>query len=55
MSLFLVMKRYDCSLRTFLDEHGPEVGWRTSLVLLTQLLEGQNRQHPNFFFIMFLS
>jgi hypothetical protein len=40
MSLFLVMKRYECSLRTFLDDHGDKIGWRTSLVLLTQLLEG---------------
>jgi hypothetical protein len=40
MSLFLVMKRYDDSLRNFLDEQGRGLGWRTSLVLLTQLLEG---------------
>lgn len=40
MSLFLVMKRYNSSLRTFLDEHGDQISWRTSLVLLTQLLEG---------------
>ena len=41
MSLFLVMKRYDCSLREYLampNEGG--VSWRTSLLLLTQLLEG---------------
>ena len=38
MSLFLVMKRYDCSLREYLDR--PAAPWRTSLLLLTQLLEG---------------
>lgn len=38
MSLFLVMKRYDCSLRQYLD--GKELPWKSSLFLLTQLLEG---------------
>jgi PTEN induced putative kinase 1 len=40
MSLFLVMKRYDCSLRQYLREFGPQLSQRTSLVLFTQLLEG---------------
>ena len=41
MSLFLVMKRYDCSLREYLEmPNEAGVSWRTSLLLLTQLLEG---------------
>jgi PTEN induced putative kinase 1 len=45
MSLFLVMKRYDCTLREFLQSLTGEkeklnLSWKTSLVLLTQLLEG---------------
>ena len=39
MSLFLVMRAYDTSLAAFLEEQGGEVPARTSLVLLTQLLE----------------
>ncbi len=40
MSLFLVMRRYDCSLKEFLQrfEESPPP-WRVSLVVLTQLLE----------------
>ena len=38
MSLFLVMRAYDCSLADYLSNHEP--GPRTSLVLFTQLLEG---------------
>lgn len=38
MSLFLVMRSYDCSLADYLADHKP--GPRTSLVLFTQLLEG---------------
>ena len=38
MSLFLVMRSYDCSLADYLANHQP--GPRTSLVLFTQLLEG---------------
>jgi len=38
MSLFLVMRSYDCSLADYLSNHKP--GPRTSLVLFTQLLEG---------------
>lgn len=37
MSLFLLMKRYDCSLQNFLSVAPP---MRTSLLLLAQLLEG---------------
>jgi len=40
MSLFLVMKRYDCSLRQYLKDFGQQLTPRTSLVLFTQLLEG---------------
>ncbi|XP_071451935.1 serine/threonine-protein kinase Pink1, mitochondrial-like [Hetaerina americana] len=38
MSLFLLMKRYDCSLSEYLQ--GRELSPRVSLLLLTQLLEG---------------
>ena len=37
MSLYLLMKRYDYSLRAFLDSH--QLTTRTKLLLLTQLLE----------------
>ena len=45
MSLFLVMKRYDCTLREFLESFKDSDGkltlsWKTSLILLTQLMEG---------------
>lgn len=44
MSLFLVMKRYDCTLRDFLQtfkvSDKQTLNWKTSIVLLTQLLEG---------------
>jgi len=40
MSLFLVMRRYDCSLRDYLHQHGDQLSPRTSLILFTQLLEG---------------
>jgi len=40
MSLFLVMKRYDCSLKEYLERYRNEISSRTSLILLTQLLEG---------------
>ena len=45
MSLFLVMKRYDCTLREFIesvkdDEGKLSMNWKTSLILLTQLMEG---------------
>nr|CAD7403009.1 unnamed protein product [Timema cristinae] len=38
MSLFLVMKRYDCSLKQYLKEKGASP--RTATLLLSQLLEG---------------
>jgi len=38
MSLFLVMRRYDCSLREYLGDHS--ITARVSVVLFTQLLEG---------------
>lgn len=38
MTLFLVMKRYHCSLKEYLKEHQPTT--RTSILLLAQLLEG---------------
>jgi len=40
MSLFLVMKKYDMSLADYLDQHSDQITPRTSLILLTQLLEG---------------
>ncbi|XP_059093960.1 serine/threonine-protein kinase Pink1, mitochondrial-like [Tigriopus californicus] len=40
MSLFLVMKKYDISLKDFLAQHRQEVSWKTSLLILTQILEG---------------
>lgn len=40
MSLFLVMKKYDISLKDFLAKHGQDLSWKTSLLILTQILEG---------------
>jgi len=40
MSLFLVMKKYDLSLADYLEKHSDQISPRTSLILLTQLLEG---------------
>ena len=41
MSLFLVMKKYDCNLRQFMERRRQSsIKWKESLVLLTQLLEG---------------
>lgn len=45
MSLFLVMKRYDCSLRSFLEQAVKQgknslMEDKTPLILLAQLLEG---------------
>ena len=40
MSLFLVMRRYDCSLREYLDLYRDQLTARVSMILLTQLLEG---------------
>jgi len=40
MSLFLVMKKYDLSLAEYLEQHSDQITPRTSLILLTQLLEG---------------
>ena len=40
MSLFLLMRRYDSSLRDYLHQYGDQLSHRTSLILLTQLLEG---------------
>ena len=39
MSLFLVMRRYDLSLAQYLHQHRDTISPRTSLFLLTQLLE----------------
>ena len=52
MSLFLVMKRYDCTLKEFLKSFQGTDGkfhlsWKKSLVLLTQLLEGINHMVEN--------
>ncbi|KAJ9594877.1 hypothetical protein L9F63_013838 [Diploptera punctata] len=38
MSLFLLMKRYECSLKQYLQDKSPSV--RVSMLLLAQLLEG---------------
>ncbi|PSN58451.1 Serine/threonine-protein kinase PINK1 [Blattella germanica] len=38
MSLFLLMKRYDCSLKQYMEENSPSV--RMATLLLAQLLEG---------------
>eukprot|EP00090_Calanus_glacialis_P017369 TRINITY_DN27057_c0_g1_i6.p1 TRINITY_DN27057_c0_g1~~TRINITY_DN27057_c0_g1_i6.p1 ORF type:complete len:608 (+),score=230.42 TRINITY_DN27057_c0_g1_i6:140-1963(+) len=40
MSLFLVMKKYDLSLADYLEKYRDLITPRTSLILLTQLLEG---------------
>ena len=40
MSLFLVMKKYDMSLADYLEQYRDLITPRTSLILLTQLLEG---------------
>jgi len=40
MSLFLVMKKYDMSLADYLSKYKEQISPRTSLILLTQLLEG---------------
>ena len=40
MSLFLVMKSYSLSLADYLASYRESISPRTSLVLLTQLLEG---------------
>ena len=40
MSLFLVMKKYDMSLADYLHRFNGEISWKTSVVILTQLLEG---------------
>lgn len=41
MSLFVVMKRYRSSLRTYLSERPPSSStWRSNLIILTQILEG---------------
>jgi len=40
MSLFLVMKKYDLSLAAYLEQNREVLTSRTSLILLTQLLEG---------------
>ena len=43
MSLFLVMKKYDCNLRHHINEKHKrgDLKWKDSLILLTQLLEGR--------------
>lgn len=38
MSLFLIMKRYQTNLRSYLQDHN--LHWRSSLMILTQVLEG---------------
>ena len=40
MSLFLVMKKYDMNLAEYLSKYSDQITARTSLILLTQLLEG---------------
>lgn len=40
MTFYLVMKRYDCSLRSFLQTKEEKLGTRTCIYLLNQLLEG---------------
>ena len=40
MSLFLVMKKYDLSLADYLEKYRDLITPSTSLILLTQLLEG---------------
>ncbi|KAF8792782.1 Serine/threonine-protein kinase PINK1 like protein [Argiope bruennichi] len=45
MTLFLVMKRYHCSLKDYLKKESPSS--KTSLLLLTQLLEALVHLHQN--------
>ena len=40
MSLFLVMKKYECSVREYLSVHSDGLNERTALLMLTQLMEG---------------
>jgi PTEN induced putative kinase 1 len=40
MSLFLVMRQYDCCLRDYLHQYRDQLSSRTCLILFTQLLEG---------------
>jgi len=40
MSLFVIMKNYKYNLRRFLDEKCQNLPWRSSLIILTQILEG---------------
>jgi len=40
MSLFVIMKSYKYNLRRFLDEKSQNLPWRSSLIILTQILEG---------------
>merc|ERR1712156_678909 len=40
ISLFIIMKNYKYNLRRFLDERNQNLPWRTSLIILTQILEG---------------
>ena len=40
MSLFLTMKKYDMNLAEYLSKYSDQITARTSLILLTQLLEG---------------
>ena len=42
MSLFLVMRRYDLSLAQYLQQHRADITPRTTLFLLTQLLEAMS-------------
>ncbi len=37
MSLFVVMRRYDTNLRSYLQDR--DLSWRSSLIILTQILE----------------
>ena len=37
MSLFLIMKKYECNLRSYLETN--QTSWRSSLMILTQVLE----------------
>merc|ERR1719369_2481310 len=40
MSLFVILKNYKYNLRRFLDEKCQNLPWRSSLIILTQILEG---------------
>jgi len=40
MSLFVIMKKYDTNLRQYLEDEGQALHWRSSLMILTQILEG---------------